>query len=158
MKTLFKNKMFLTLMMIFSGFFAGSVFALDLTEGRAVQADIPFGFMAGNTQVPSGEYDVVQVSDYGPILELRNNSNKVEVLLPVEYTVDSTGPQSSELVFDKIDNKDFLREIRMDDFSFELTKPEQEVKLEMLGHKKESHRLSCKSVMNSAVKDVKHVF
>jgi hypothetical protein len=142
MNKLFKSKRFIDVLVFFSTIALSCVMAqAQMVTG--VKANIPFAFTVSNTRLPAGDYEISQVSDIGPALELRDASDKISVLFLTESTEGLTKLENPELVFDKIGDKSFLKEIRAEDYSYQLTKSREETELENQGLKSESHRVTC---------------
>ena len=71
-------------------------------------ADVPFAFTVGSSQMPAGAYEVAQLGDRATLIETRDRHDKVIGLY------NYAGPSKvgeTKLVFDKIGNSYFLREI-----------------------------------------------
>jgi hypothetical protein len=116
---------------------------------RQLDCNIPFAFTAANTRLPAGEYVIVVPDSIQPlILELQSADGKIGVLLETMNAKSVTLPKASELVFDRIGKREFLREIWVQDmqFGYQIQKPAAEAKLEKQALKAESHRLSVKHV------------
>lgn len=144
MNKLFKNKMFLTMIMFLSSMATGIGVAQGLDNNAGIEANIPFAFTIENTRLPAGNYDVVGISDVDSIFEMQNDDNSVAVLLVPEETKDRLSQiNAPEMVFDKIGNKYFLRELQTEDYGYKYAMSHQEKQLEMQGQKAESHRVQC---------------
>ena len=116
---------------------------------RELDCDIPFAFNAGNTRLPAGKY-VIVVPDVSEttLLQLQSADGKISVLLEtISYQPDML-PKTSELVFDRIGKREFLREITVQDrqYGYQLAKSHDEVKLEKQNLKPETHRVTVKHV------------
>jgi hypothetical protein len=133
--------------------FAVLVLALVMTVSAAIvnaqivggelEAKIPFEFTAGSTRLPAGTYLIRPTGEYGaPILELTTVDSKVGVLLET-IPAQAKPDQTSELIFDKMGDRYFLREIWAQGTAegYTLEKPRAERQLEKGGHKAERHRL-----------------
>lgn len=68
----------------------------------------------------------------------------VSIELFAEYVNNQSSAKSPELLFDKIGEKEFLREIRTNTNAFVLSKFSQQAKLEKSGQKAQSHKVSGK--------------
>lgn len=112
-------------------------------ETVGVKAEIPNSFVAGETRLPAGTYTVVPISVVDKSLELKDVNNKVSVLLIADNTLPPKSPNASEIVFDKIGNDDFMREIRTENHVYQLEKSHREMALEKQGMKSVSHTLHC---------------
>ena len=144
MNKLFKNKIFLTMMMFLSSMAMGIGMAQIQDNDTGIEAKIPFTFTIENTRLPAGNYDVVGISDVDSIFEMRTADNSVAVLLVPEETKDRLSQiNTTEMVFDKIGNKYFLRELQTENYGYKYAMSHQEKQLEMQGKKAESHRVQC---------------
>lgn len=84
---------------------AGSASAQD----HAARANIPFGFYVQDKWVPAGTYTLTSDSRSPDNIAIRNGESTVS-LLSVGYKEDQQ-PGSHVLVFDRIGDKHFLREV-----------------------------------------------
>jgi hypothetical protein len=97
-------------------------FALTLISGAAfarsvqdtVVADIPFAFNIGNTELPAGQYEIYPQSDSGLNLVIRNLNTGRSIITPTVTRIESRGPAEPVLVFDKVNDKSYLAEVRPD--------------------------------------------
>ncbi len=100
-----KRNMFGALMTLI----AASVLVVPAVHAqRILTADVPFAFTVSNSQMPAGAYEVQQVGDHATLIEARDGSDKVLGLYQ------SAGPSKAgetKLVFDKVGDSYFLREI-----------------------------------------------
>jgi hypothetical protein len=81
-----------------------------LAQDHQVQAKIPFNFAVGNTWLPAGTYNIASNSDSPNVLTLRDQTTKsytMTVGIPDHKGDGKTG----KLVFHKVGNEYFLREI-----------------------------------------------
>ena len=141
---LFKNKIFLTVMMFVSSMAMGVGIAQVNDVDYGVQAKIPFAFTVENTRLPAGSYEIVRISDTNSVFEIQNADNSVGVLLMASDTKDTLShAQNPEVVFDKIGGKYFMRGLNTEDYGYTYAEPRMEKKLEMQGQKIESHRIQC---------------
>jgi hypothetical protein len=147
---LFSDKKFLAVLTFFSTIALSAVMAQAEPNPPGVSADIPFAFIVGNTQLPAGNYTIVPNEDVEPTLDMRNPQKDVNVLLLAETEHSVMNPGKSELVFDRIGGKDFLREIRMEDYRYKLQESPQQVKLTKSSRKAESHSVPCTSMKGHA--------
>jgi hypothetical protein len=74
---------------------------------KVLTADVPFAFTVGSSQMPAGAYEVAQL-DRATLIETRDRHDKVLGLY--NYAGPSKADET-KLVFDKIGNSYFLREI-----------------------------------------------
>jgi len=145
MNRLFKNKMFLTMMMLVFSSAMGVAVAQVNNYDYGVQANIPFVFRVENTRLPAGNYEIVKVSDVDSAFEIHNTDNSVAVFIMAEGATDVlSGTQHPEIVFDQIDGKYFLRKLNTEDYEYTYAKTSQEKKLEMAGQKEASRTVQCK--------------
>jgi hypothetical protein len=146
---LFKSRKLMTVLMFLSTVALGTVMAHAQFVSNGVKADIPFAFTVEHTTLPAGNYTIYRTGDTGSMLDLRNPDKDVNVVLMTEANRVLDNVKKPELVFDKIANRDFLREVRTSDTVFTLMKSPLEVKLENQGEKAMSHRVSCSSMKNT---------
>ena len=73
----------------------------------AVKADVPFDFTVANKLVPAGTYTISAVS-YG-VIEIQNSDRHVVVLTTTSH--DANESKTAKLVFNRIGNQYFLREV-----------------------------------------------
>lgn len=144
MHKLFKTKSLLILGVFTFAMSLSTAMAFTLHPGYGVEANIPFAFNAGETQLPAGNYIIVRTSDVDPAMKLTNENSNISVFLPVEDMAEMNGSETSELVFNKIGDKDFLSEVRTDGDTYQFEKSHQEKQLVMNGSKAEHHKISCK--------------
>ena len=141
---LFKNKIFLTVMMFVSSMAMGVGIAQVNDRDFGVQAKIPFAFTVENTRLPAGSYEIIRVSDTDSTFEIQNAGNTVGVLLMAEDTKDTLShAQNPEIVFDHIGNKYFMRGLNTEDYGYTYAEPRMEKKLVMQGQKVVSHKVQC---------------
>ena len=143
MNKLFNTRWLLTTILFFSTAFLGIASAQMENADLGVKAQIPFAFNAGNTRLPAGDYTIVRTTDINPDMEIRNADDTIGVLLIVEDTPSAMHPQNAELVFDKINQKEFLREVHTTQTDFQFPVSRTEKKLEMKGAKSQSHKITC---------------
>lgn len=146
MKKLFSHTLALTLTLFFSTLFMGPAMAQVYNPNYGVQARIPFAFHAGEAQLPAGEYTLTHKSIFDNIMEIRSTDGKVDVTLVIEDNPSTTQPQNAELVFDKIGNNEFLREVHVEEMTYQFEMPSLEKHLEQGNQKHESHRIACMSL------------
>lgn len=112
-----------------------------------VTAKVPFEFNVENTRLPAGDYIIAPTDDASvPVLEVTSADGKVGIFVTPLSTQVKQLPKISELVFDKIGNHYFLREIWVEasQLGYTFDKPRAEVKLEKTGLKSDRHRLTVK--------------
>jgi hypothetical protein len=146
------NKWLASFLMLFSAIALSTVMLQAQDVDTGLKANIPFAFTAGNTKLPAGQYEIVPVETVEPTLELRDASNETRVLLVVETTQSVMEPKTSEVVFDSIGGREFLREVRTDEYHYRLVESNQEKEMEMQGKKSESHSIPCSHMKEASVK------
>lgn len=82
----------------------GSAFAQD----AQIRATMPFDFTVGNKQLPSGTYTVTPV--FSTVVALRS-ADDISYALSVASPDSAQSNTGAELVFDKVGDRYFLREI-----------------------------------------------
>jgi hypothetical protein len=96
-----------------------SVFALTIFAGKAhaqivgdLDADIPFQFHVGNTQLPAGKYriHIVEDSDLNS-MEIISADGSTSALFEVQESDANSAPAKSELIFNKYGNQYFLSKL-----------------------------------------------
>lgn len=69
----------------------------------SVEADIPFGFTVKNTSLPAGHYTIKRIISTEPgIMEIFGDDYKHPLLIMVDSAQVLTGPQKTELIFERI--------------------------------------------------------
>ncbi len=114
-----------------------------------LECKIPFPFTAVGTRLPAGTYTIAVVDISVPSeLELHSADDKIGVFLETNNAKANGLPKISELVFDRIGQRDFLREIWVESMSYgyQLSESRAEAKLVKQGQKRETHRLTVKHV------------
>jgi hypothetical protein len=102
-----KRNLFGALMTLVAAF-AIAVPAVHAQSKIELSATVPFAFSVNGNSLPAGDYEVAQVGDRATLIETRDGQNKVLGLYA--YAGPSNGDQT-KLVFDKIGDHYFLREI-----------------------------------------------
>jgi hypothetical protein len=77
-------------------------------QEHAAKADIPFSFAAGNQVLPSGTY--VVTSGSSRIVRIDNRQQDISIVMVGTPDAD-TATNNPKLVFDRIGNQYFLREV-----------------------------------------------
>jgi hypothetical protein len=77
-------------------------------QEHAAKADIPFSFAAGNQVLPSGTY--VVTSGSSRIVRIDNRQQSISIVMVGTPDAD-TATNNPKLVFDRIGNQYFLREV-----------------------------------------------
>jgi len=99
--------------------FVALIFALTMHPSKAraqvignLEADIPFQFHAGNTELPPGKY-IIHVLDNSDltIMEISSADGKVSALFDVRDAEAKSAPAANELVFNKYGNRYFLAKL-----------------------------------------------
>jgi hypothetical protein len=75
---------------------------------RILMADVPFAFTVTSSQMPAGAYEVQQVGDRATLIEARDGEDKV---LGIYSNAGPSKAGETKLVFDKVGDRYFLREI-----------------------------------------------
>jgi hypothetical protein len=141
---LFSTKKLMTVLMFLSTVALGALVAQ--AQIASVKVDIPFAFTVEHTTLPAGHYEIAMSTDIEHSMDMRNPQKDVNILLVAETERGLMNPAKPELVFDRIGNKDFLREVNTGDFVYTLLKSPMEAKLEKQGQKSESHGVPCSSM------------
>ncbi len=124
-------------------------------ENGPIAANIPFGFTVMNKSFPAGSYVLSNANDANPsTVELRSQDGKRHVLFTTEEATPRTEPAKPELVFDKVGDTYFLREVvSVDDAEGgQLTKSHEESRMESKGMKAEQHRIPLVRALEKVVK------
>jgi len=99
--------------------FIALVFALTMYSSKAqaqiignLEADIPFQFHAGNTELPPGKY-VIHILDNSDltIMEISSADGKMSALFDVRDAEANSAPAKDELIFNKYGNRYFLEKV-----------------------------------------------
>jgi hypothetical protein len=99
--------------------FIALVFALTMHPSKAqaqivgnLEADIPFQFHAGNTELPPGKY-IIHVLDNSDltIMEISSADGKMSALFDVRDAEAKSAPAGNELIFNKYGNRYFLTKL-----------------------------------------------
>ncbi len=94
--------------------------AANAQEAPRLLVDIPFQFVAGETTLPAGSYEL-QVMASGAELSIRNLQTKQEVMVPSYTRLSERSNERSEVVFDVSGGNHFLSEVHVvgiDGFAF----------------------------------------
>jgi hypothetical protein len=90
---------------------AGAVTASAMAT-QEIKAHIPFSFEVENTVLPAGNYTITpQGIDDPSVLVIRNDETERTVQFLTNATTPGRTLQSAELVFDRVGNKEFLRDV-----------------------------------------------
>jgi hypothetical protein len=99
--------------------FIALVFALTMHPNKAqaqivgnLEADIPFQFHAGNTELPPGKY-IIHVLDNSDltIMEISSADGKMSALFDIREAEANSAPANNELIFNKYGNRYFLAKV-----------------------------------------------
>lgn len=145
MKRILKSK--------FSALLLASASALALTAVAAqaqiehsVGANVPFAFTAGSAKLPAGSYSIRVLDVEDPhVLAIADKSGKMEVLVTTQAARADQAPSKTELVFDKVGDREFLSQIWLEGMrdGYQLEKSRIQLKLERGGAKPQSHRIEA---------------
>ncbi len=90
----------------------GSIPGFSMVMNR-LTADVPFSFTVGSTTLPAGRYEISPhpvSTPYVLVIQQINGDHLVQVAsMPVSSGIGS--PHRSELVFDKVGDREFLRQV-----------------------------------------------
>lgn len=135
-----------------SGLLLASASALVLTATAAqaqitgaIDANIPFAFIAGSTKLPAGSYAIRVLDIEDPhVLTIADKGGKVEAFVTTEGAQTRQLPGKTELVFDKVGDREFLSQIWIEGSSegYQVAKSRMQLKLEKSGASPQSHRLA----------------
>lgn len=133
------------------GIVAAMVFAVPALHAQItgeIEAKVPFEFTVDNTRLPAGDYVIRPVGEESiTSLELVSANGKLGVLMAPMNAEANDVPKISELVFDRISNRYFLREIWVEgnQYGYSIEKSKVETRLERAaGAKSEQHRVTVK--------------
>lgn len=135
------SKMFLALCLLTVG--GGIVANAQIESDIAIEANVPFTFVVGNTTLPAGRYEIKAIGDMEGVLELRGADGHSAIAVDTE-SVETKRDQienKSELVFNKVGNQYFLYQVWLAGSSSgaELPKSRMEKKLTDGGGQSERH-------------------
>jgi hypothetical protein len=86
---------------------AASAYAYDpLVEGK-----VPFAFVAGNSVLPAGNYEIGVADPTTNILEIKSHDTSKAWLVPYVTRLSARGDEKSLLVFDVQGDKKYLSEL-----------------------------------------------
>lgn len=75
-----------------------------------LKLDVPFAFVAGDMNMPAGQYEVLHIMNPGWIL-VRNTNGRANAVVHVQVSATSVGGSSSKLVFSRYGEKYFLSQV-----------------------------------------------
>ena len=102
---------------------------------KMLTADVPFAFTVGSNQLPAGAYDVAQVGDRATVIETKDGNTKV---LGIYAYAGPSKAGETKLVFDKIGDHYFLREIWTSSRGQGLAVPKSKLEKEIMASNRES--------------------
>jgi hypothetical protein len=138
-------KRFAVVLMFLSTVALSCVMAQAQVDTLAVKAKIPFAFTAGSTQFPAGTYIFIPMKDVTPTLEVQSLKEKTHETVSAETIKQNQGePMKPQLVFDRVGDKDFLRQVWIEQKDYLIEKSGNETSMEKQGLKSESQRIDCK--------------
>jgi hypothetical protein len=148
-----KNKRFAVAMMFLSTIALSSVAAHAQDYTLAVKAKIPFAFTAGKTQFSPGTYVFVPTEGVSPTLDVQNPKEKTHEMVLAEATKENMGkPMKPKLVFDRIGDKDFLRQVWIEQKDYSIEQSSNETSMEKRGLKPESYNIICRYIQERTEK------
>jgi hypothetical protein len=78
-------------------------------QEQKLKAEVPFAFVAGDTELPAGQYEFLHKESQGNLLQVRNAKGAViNVPILTHLSARDDGPG---IYFDKTENKAYLSEI-----------------------------------------------
>ena len=122
-----------TVSAVFSLFVLLAAASVNAQSDRRIEANIPFGFIAGTETFPAGEYTFSRPNENSPhVLLIRSADNHAALFLIVEGAYTMKTPKETELVFNKIGDEYFLSKIWIvgEDTGREVPEPRAERELE----------------------------
>ena len=102
-----KRNMFGALMTLIVAF-AVSVPVINAQSNKLLSADVPFAFSINGKAMPAGQYDVREAGSRATIIETKDGSAHV---LGIYSYAGENSTQANKLVFDKVGDHYFLREV-----------------------------------------------
>jgi hypothetical protein len=148
-----KNNPFMGVLMFLSTIALSCVMAQAQTSTLSIKAKIPFAFAAGSSQFPAGTYIFVPTKGVKPTLDVQSHKGKIDETIPAETVKQNTGkPMKPQLVFDQVGNKDFLRQVWIEQKDYSIEKSSNETSMEKQGLKSESRRVEGRYVQGQASK------
>ncbi len=97
---------------------AVSVAVLALAAGTARAAgimavDLPFSFVVNDKEVPAGHYEILPIGNHESTLVLRNTVGGGTFVMAVIERLAETGSKAPYVVFDRVENKNYLSEVHI---------------------------------------------
>lgn len=104
------SKIFLSICLV-TGLGAATAYA-QMPSNITLEASIPHAFVVGNTTLPAGKYTIA-VADYDDpsVLEIRSADGRTSAVFETDSARADQAPNKSELVFDKVGDRNFLSQI-----------------------------------------------
>lgn len=75
-----------------------------------LKLDVPFDFVAGEMNMPAGQYEILHIMNPGWIL-IRNTNGRANAVVHVKPSATSVGESSNKLVFSRYGKKYFLSQV-----------------------------------------------
>ena|SRR6185295_16114606 len=135
-----KNMLLLVAMISILTITGGTAARAQVTD--TIVADIPFGFMVRDTNLPAGEYTIRRIYSTAPgVMEIRSADGHEKMVFLVGTAESNKTPNQTELIFDRVGDQYFLSEIFEigNSDGVELPKTRAERKLEKEGAAAEIH-------------------
>lgn len=104
------GKLFLALCVLTAGGVAANA---QIDSGITIDGKVPFAFMAGNTKLPAGTYEIRNLDQMPGVLELYSVDGRHSVMVETENVNAQVNRDvaKTELIFDKVGDAYFLRQI-----------------------------------------------
>jgi hypothetical protein len=148
-----KNNPFMGVLMFLSTIALSCVVAQAQTSTLSIKAKIPFAFAAGSSQFPAGTYIFVPTQGVKPTLDVQSHKEKINETVPADAVKQNTGkPMRPHLVFDRVGDKDFLRQVWIEQKDYAIEKSSNETSMEKQGLKSESLRIEGRYVQGQTSK------
>ena len=80
-------------------------------QERRVTVDIPFDFVAGNTQLPAGEYAVIVTGPTNSLILISAKGAAASAFISTNAAVSAEPQTESKLVFNRYGNRYFLSQV-----------------------------------------------
>jgi hypothetical protein len=95
-----------------------SAAVLTLAAGTAFSAgimavDIPFSFVVNDKEIPAGRYEIQPTGNHENRLVLRSAGGGGAFVLTVIERLADTGAKEPQVVFDRVENKNYLSEVHI---------------------------------------------
>jgi hypothetical protein len=139
------SKIFMALCLLTVG--GGIVANAQMESDIAIEANVPFSFVVGNTTLPAGTYQIKALGDMEGALELRSAKGHSAIAVNTESVETKRGQieNKSELVFNKVGDQYFLYQVWLAGSASgaELPKSRLEKKLTDGGSQPERHSVAA---------------